>query len=120
MLGLGEGGDEADGGGLAGAGGADEGGDGAGLSDEGKILEDRFSFFIGEIDTLEFNASIDGRHDNRARGVVVFAEFGEDFAGALKAGEGFRELGATLTMPKIGATRKARKAVKVMNSPRVR
>ena len=94
FLRLGEGGDEADGGGLAGAGGADKGRDRAGFGDEGEVLQDGLAFFVGEVDMVEFDAAVNGRHGVGAGGVLVLALFVEDLLHAFQADERFGELAA--------------------------
>lgn len=89
-----EGGDEADGGGFAGAGGADESGDGAGRGMEGDAAEDGFAGFVFEFDIFEADVAGEGRQRGGTAGVGILGGFVEDFAGAFEAGDGFGELGA--------------------------
>jgi hypothetical protein len=86
--------DEGDDGGLAGAGGAYEGGDGAGLGLEADAVQDGLAGFVGEDDVLEDYVALDGIDGVDAGGLAVLLGFGEDLGGAVEAGEGFGELGA--------------------------
>jgi hypothetical protein len=67
--------DQADDGGFAGAGRADEGGHGAGLGGEGNAVEDFFAFFVGEADVFEIDAALDAIENDLAGRVFVFHFF---------------------------------------------
>ena len=65
-----EGGGEACDGGFPGARAPHQGYDGSGLRLERHSLQDRLVFLVAEVDVLEHQMSLDGRHDHRAPGVV--------------------------------------------------
>ena len=86
--------DERDDGGLAGAGGAYKGGNGAGSGLEADAMEDGLLGLIGEGDVLEGDVAADGRKVVGAAGLGVLFALGEYLGGAVEAGDGFGELGA--------------------------
>ena len=89
-----EGCDEADDGGFAGAGRADEGGDGPRLRFEIDIVQDGLSGIVGEIDMLEDNAAFDRADGLSSARVFVFRLFAQHFLCAVEPGEGFGDLRA--------------------------
>ncbi len=86
--------DERDDGGLAGAGGAYQGGNGTGLGFEADAVKDRLAGVVGEGDFLEGDVAVDGGEVVGTGGLGVFFVLGEDLGGAVEAGYGFGELGA--------------------------
>ena len=86
--------DERDDGGLSGAGGAYEGGDGAGSGLEADAVKDGLAGVVGEGDVLEGDVAVDWPKQVSAGGLGVLFLVGHDFHGAIEAGDSFGELGA--------------------------
>ena len=89
-----EGADQADDGGFAGAGGADERGDGSLLGLKADAMQNGLFGRVGKLDILEAHVALDRRHLNGAAGGLVLFEFRHDFVGAVEAGKGLGELRA--------------------------
>ena len=77
---------------FAGAGGADERGDGAGFGFEADAVEDGLLGFVAEGDVVEGYVAADGRHEDGALGLGVLFVLGHDLGGAVESGYGFGEL----------------------------
>src|SRR5580704_12171099 len=86
--------DERDDGRLAGARGADEGGDGARGGLEAYAVKDFLTGLVGEGYVVEGDVSTDGGECDGAGRLGVFFLLVEDLGGAIEAGYGFSELRA--------------------------
>ena len=89
-----KGGNQADDGGFSRSGRADECGYGSRLGDEADVVQYFLGRFIGKADMFDFQETVDAMHRYGAAGGFVFRLLVEDFARALEAGDGFRDLRA--------------------------
>src|ERR1700722_9631415 len=57
-------------------------------------VKDCLVLFVGEMNVFKLRAARDGQHGALTPGVSILFHLGEDFGGAVEAGEGFGELGS--------------------------
>ena len=116
-----EGGDQADDGGFAGAGRADQRGDGAGLRVEADVVEDVLAGFVGEADVFEDNLAVDAVRGRRCGWGLRLRGFSFRISRVRSRPARASVICVPMaTIWKTGAIRKPRKAVKANESPRVR
>ena len=84
--------DERDDGGFAGAGGADEGCDGAGFGLEADAVENGFPGLVIEGDIVEGDVAVDARQDDGAVRLAVLLAFVEDLGSTIETGERLGQL----------------------------
>src|SRR5579863_5206250 len=86
--------DQADRGGLARTGGADESAHRSGLGAKRNVVQNFVFAVVTETDIVEFDGADDVLEFDGAMGILVFRPLVQDLVGALEASEGFGELGA--------------------------